>query len=146
MKTQHNVKWQVSLSNGETLYEDKGEYIEKDDGSLSPWNKLLEYIKDNELAITSLSLYTDDNQHFSLPSLGKNPKFNLFAIAPKPTTYKMFRAYAQDVMGESSGQEDLFTVAEAFYGNVVMQIWVNERNPKNCWTLLLPVQTNPQKK
>ena len=127
------VKWQVSLSDGTTVYEGKGDYLYIA-GELSPWNRLLEHIKTNELRITSLSLYTDKGQTFNLPSAGKNPKFHLFASSPQPIGYKMFRAVGHDIDAQS---EDHFTVAEADYGDYRLQLWVDNQHPENCWTLLV---------
>jgi hypothetical protein len=136
METKHRVKWQVGLSNGETFYEDKGIFIEVKD-ELSPWNKLLEYISHKNLTITSLSLYTDSGQHFNLPSKGKNPKFREFDRLEKPTGFRVFRKIGQEmVYGEKKMvMSDWFTVAEAQYEKCKLQIWVDEQNPKNCYTL-----------
>jgi len=49
------VRWVVSLSNGETIYEERGNY-RKIEGELSPWQRLQAYITDNELEITSIVL------------------------------------------------------------------------------------------
>lgn len=136
----HKVKWQVSLSNGETFFEGKGDFIEVA-GELSPWQKLLAYLRDNKLNITSISLYTDDNKTFNLPSLGKNPKFSAFFQDFKPIGYNMERQFAKD-HGESP---DLFTTISAIYRipimgtsgiHLKMSLWVDENNTNNCWSLL----------
>lgn len=139
----HKVKWQVSLSSGETLFEEKGDFISVP-GELSPWNKLLKYIEDNSLTITSLSLYTDDGRTFNLPSLGKNPKFRAFDLAVKPCKFALERKYATDV--DDKDNADRFTTVNAWYdlgycnefGNVSLKlsIWVDENNTNNCWTLV----------
>lgn len=138
----HAIKWQVSLSNGETLFEDKGNFCEVE-GEPSPWQKLLLYMAEKRAVITSLSLYSDDGGHWNLPSAGKNPKFRAFFEAPKPIDFDCYRAMGTDFL---RGQEDnkfrpqepdLFTVARAIYANGrKIEIWVDENNPRNCWTLM----------
>ena len=156
METQkhtHNVRWQASLSNGETVYEDKGDYLELP-GELSPWQKLLKHISENNLTITSLSLYTDDGARFNLPSLGKNPKFSAFDQATKPFQYILERVIAKDHDPVSGSVEpnsvDWFTTISALYkfsftdgvhsvvnsSVIKLSLWVDEQNPKNCWTLV----------
>lgn len=131
----HNVKWQVSLSNGLTIFEDKGDYIEKE-GAPSPWQRLLAFLDNTNVYITSLSLYTDEGQHWSLPSAGKNPKFAAFYEAPKPLGFACFRKLGMDVAttGETSG-EQLFTVAQAQVEGGFLEIWVDEKNPLNSWVM-----------
>jgi len=146
MKTLHRINWQVSLSNGETCYEGKGAF-EEIPNQLSPWQKLLRYMGEGGFFITSLSLFTDDGRTFNLPSAGKNPKFAMLNKAEKPIDYKMFRAYAREASlnkenkFEQSG-EDLFTVAEAIYKDYSLQIWVDEHNTKNCWSLVITNKKN----
>jgi hypothetical protein len=136
MKTQ-NVKWTVSLSNGETVYEEKGEYAVLA-GEISPWQRLQKYIKEKGLKITSLSLYTDRGQRFNLPSAGKNPKFKEFTDAEKPTGYRMFRKVGIDVNNNKVENEEFFTVIEATYSNNKrLQIWVSGQNPDISWSVLI---------
>ena len=144
--TRHNVKWIVSLSNGETIYEGKGKYIEKE-GDLSPWQRLLRHLFDAKAVITSLSLYTDDGQRWNLPSAGNNPKFRIYESAPKPIDFNMFRAIGADVGGKNLSEDEIkemeksgdhFTAAEAVFDGLRIQIWVNEKNPKVSWTLAVP--------
>lgn len=127
----HQVKWKASLSNGETLYEEKGDYLRLD-GQLSPWMRLKKYIEDNNLTITSLALYTDNNLNYSLPSIGKNPKFHQFESVVKPSKYNFYRVVGHDVQ---STEEEKFAVIEAYYEYAVLQIWVRESNPENSWSL-----------
>jgi hypothetical protein len=136
METSHKVGWFVSLSNGETKYEFKNEYVEIK-GEASPWSRLLLYLAENDLEITSLGLYTEKGQRFNLPSLGKNPKFRAFDLAEKPKEYKAYRKLGFDTgNGEMiEGTDDLFTIAEAVYQDYSLQIWVSERNTNNCWVL-----------
>jgi len=139
----HNVKWQVSLSTGETFFEDKGDFIEIPD-QLSPWQRLQKYLIENEAQITSLSLYTNDGQSFNLPSAGKNPKFKAFSDLEKPLDYQMFRTIGRNVAGLKNGVvvplnehgfDDWFTVIEAIYSFGSLQLWVDENNSKNSWVL-----------
>lgn len=148
METQthkHKVKFKVSLSNGETLFEGK-DILEEIPNELSPWNKLIKYTADNHCEVTSLSLYTDDGQTFNLPSAGKNPKFRAFADAEKPIDFECYRKIANDLMvtpenGEyvarKHGTADWYTVIEAIYPKYRLQLWVDENNTKNCWVLVV---------
>ena len=135
MRTQ--IRWSVSLSNGETLYEEKGEYTTLQ-GQLSPWQKLLKYIQEKGLKITSLSLYTERGQRFNLPSAGKNPKFKEFTDAEKPISYRMFRKAGLDINNNKVESEERFTVIETTYSNnKKLQIWVSEQNPDISWSVLI---------
>jgi hypothetical protein len=137
----HNVKWQVSLSNGETFFEEKGDFKTIPDIK-SPWLRLMDYVVDNQVEITSLSLYTDNGMTFNLPSAGKNPKFKAFGEAKKPLDYLACRKMGQDFIRngnklEKTDKVDLFTVIIAYYENYQLQLWVDENNPRNCWTLVV---------
>jgi len=139
----HKVKWQVSLSNGETFQEGRGMF-EQIEGELSPWNKLLKYVEEVRAPITSLSLYTDDGRTFNLHSIGKNPKFASFDIGQKPYKLALERKFAADmaVEGGNAERESNFTTIAAWYSLEPIQkciklaIWVDEDNPDNCWSLL----------
>ncbi len=134
MKTQ--INWSVSLSNGQTLYEGKGDYqLVKNE--LSPWQKLQKKLTEEKLQITSLSLYTNSGQRWNLPSAGRNPKFRVFDLAEKPTGYKMFRAMGADVCNGQMEEQELYTVAEAIYENKKLQIWVSEKNPEISWSVII---------
>lgn len=132
-----NILWAASLSNGQTLHEEKGEY-KTIAGELSPWQRLLCHIKANNLTITSLSLYSADGHTWNLPSAGKNPKFHAFAAAPQPVGYRFFRKAAKDVRndGTDAAWDDLYTCIEAKYETGTLQVWVSEEG--NAWSVLLP--------
>jgi hypothetical protein len=136
MTMEHNVKWQVSLNNGETLYEGKGNFVEIE-GELSPWNKMIQYITENNLEITSLSLYTNSGQRWNLPSKGGNPKFRAFDIAQKPFKLQLERVQGMD--WDDQNNPDIYTTINAFYDyeGVIykLSIWVDEKNTNNTWTL-----------
>ena len=129
------TKWFASLSDGSTVYEDKGDYkiIE---GELSPWNRLQEYLK-NGIRITSISLYTDDGKRFNLPSAGKNPKFKEFSEAEKPVSYNFFRKAGADVMNNKAQKYEVYSVIEAIYPDKKLQVWVSESNSNNSWAVIL---------
>ena len=133
---EHNVKWQVSLNNGETLYEGKGNFVEVE-GELSAWNKMIQYITENNLEITSLSLYTNSGQRWNLPSKGGNPKFRAFDIAQKPFKLQLERVQGMD--WDDQNNPDIYTTINAFYDyeGVIykLSIWVDEKNTNNTWTL-----------
>lgn len=134
--TDSKVKWVISLSNGETHYEDKGDFkiIE---GELSPYQRLLSYIKENNLTITSLGLFDDKNRRWNLPSLGKNPKFRAFDTAEKPLGYRFFRIMGADVLnGGEKENIDNYTVIEAQFKNYNLQLWVRDEEPCESWVLV----------
>jgi hypothetical protein len=130
----HNVKWKISLSNGETFYEGKGKF--KDiSGLKSPFQRLLDYTLDTKTYITSLSLYTDDGKSFNLPSAGKRPQFKEFSNLEKPLDYNICRKITRKISRIGFETDEWFTVAEAIYPKYKLQLWVDEKNPKNCWVL-----------
>ena len=128
------TKWFASLSDGSTVYEDKGDY-KVISGGLSPWQRLLSNLDGRK--ITSLSLYTDDGKRFNLPSAGKNPKFKAFADAEMPESYNFFRCAGADVMNGQAQEYEVYTVAEAIYKDKKLQIWVSEANHNNSWTVIV---------
>lgn len=129
------VKWSVSLSNGQTIYEGKGDF-QIIEGSLSPWLKLKELIKNEGLKITSLCLYTDDNKRWNLHSAGKNPRFSIFNEAEKPIDYRMFRKVGVEGLGGEKIEEK-FVIIEAIYNDKKLQIWVSEDNPNTSWSIIV---------
>lgn len=129
-----NVQFIVSLSNGETIYEGKGDYTRLA-GQPSPWMRLMHYIAVNKLTITSLNLYTPDGHVHKLPSIGNNPKFRAFTDVIKPIKYNFKRIIAKDIV--PNAQEEIFVVIEAIYLDYVLSIWVSDNNPKQSWTLLV---------
>jgi hypothetical protein len=141
MDLKHNVLFQVSLSNGETFFEDKGifSFIP---GELSPWQRLSQYAIDKKVEITSLSLYTSDGRTFNLPSAGRDPKFAPFRDLEKPLDYNYGHCLAReheivDLEVTKTTPSDWFTFIEAIYPDCRLQLWVDENNTKNAWTLLV---------
>lgn len=134
----HTIKWQVSLSNGKTFFEDKGDFCELD-GQPSPWQRLLLYMAEFGAQITSLGLYADDGRVWNLPSGGNRPKFQAFETAEKPIGFNCFRKVAFDILptGEQAEKHDLFTVGQAEFVNGYLEVWVDENNPKNTWTIYI---------
>ena len=129
------VLWTASLSNGETIYEGKGNF-QVIEGALSPWQRLLSYLVDAKVEITSLSLYTNDGKRWTLPSAGKNPKFAELTASPKPFDYRMFRKAAAE--GNSAGiTQEFYTVIEAaFLDGRALQIWVSE-DGVSSWSIII---------
>jgi len=141
MDSKNNVTWQVSLSNGETFFEGKGQF-EEIAGIDSSWQRLIKYIAVNKLSITSLSLVTEDGRTFNLPSAGKNPKFKPFVDAEKPLDYELHRTISREhtvVNNQITKTEnvDWFTYIEAIYPNYKLQLWVDENNTRNSWVLVV---------
>lgn len=116
------TRWKVGLSDGQTIIED---VTTKD--KLSPWLSLQKYISENKLKITSLSLI-NGSRTFNLPSLGNNPKFRAFYTDKKPLSYNFGR-----VIGLSKSSEDMFARIQAVYENYILELWVDEKRPDNCW-------------
>jgi len=130
------VRWITSLSNGETLYEERGNF-KTIDGELSPWLRLLSYLEDNDLKITSIALTYDERTRYNLPSTSNSPKFHAFSEADKPVSFNFFRKYGGNVIDGSvdTATADHFTVIEALYEDgKTVQVWVDEANG-NSWTL-----------
>lgn len=132
----HNAKWGVSLSNGETLYEGKNDFIEIE-GAKSPWQRLNAYRLENRASITSLFIYTDCGKVYNLPSLAKNPKFRAFAGDFKPFDFTLERHLGTN---PGSGGTDHFTSICAFYNlnGVILKLslWVDEKNVAHSRSLL----------
>lgn len=116
------TRWKVGLSNGQTVTEDVSKK-----GELSPWLTLQKYLTDNNLTITSLSLI-HGSRTFNLPSLGNNPKFRSFYTDKKPVAYDFGR-----VIGVSKKENDLFARIQAIYKDCILELWVDEKRPENCW-------------
>jgi len=135
----HKVRWKVSLSNGETFYEGKGSYKEIE-GDFSPWNKLAEYIEEESVKITSLSLYTDEGINMHIPSSGNNPKFHLFKEDKKPKQYRMFRAISSEPFRDADDQTvEHYTVIEAEYDDYRLQVWASELSSSNFWVNVVKI-------
>lgn len=134
------VLFTVSLANGETIAEGKGNF-QVIEGALSPWQRLCEYLVEKQTTITSLSLYTADGRRFNLPSAGKNPKFHALHSAPVPTDFRFFRKAAADIEPSGTAKSefnDLYAVIEARYeSGVVLQTWVCEADPSKSWSFIL---------
>ena len=137
METQHKALWTASLSNGETVHEEKGEY-KRIDGEPSPWVRLCLYIAEKNLSITSLAVYSQDGRRFNLPSTGTNPRFAAFSENEPPIGFNMFRKIGVDFIGGKETQgRDIFTVVEAAYeSGLTLQMWVDNRT-LNAWTLIV---------
>jgi hypothetical protein len=134
-----HIFWTASLSDGQTIFEDKGDYAITQ-GELSPWQRLMAFLRENpEVKITSLSLYTFDNRRFNLSSSGRNPKFKIFADAEQPVGYRFFRVAGMDFdMSGKREKEETFAVVEAVYkSGKKLQLWVADDNIDNCWSLIV---------
>lgn len=126
--------WQAGLNNGETFTENKGRFIQEP-GKLTPWLQLLAYIKQENLAITSLCL-TDGNRTFNLPSAGKNPKFSAFANAEKPQGFNYWQPVGSDL--RPGAKMEKYQMIEAYYQYFALQLWVDYNNTNNSWVLVVP--------
>ena len=138
MNSEHNVRWSVSLSNGETLFEGRGDYKEIP-GELSPWQRLQNHLVVVKAEITSMGLLCENYTRYNLPSRGTNPKFHEFHSQEKPLDFELRRKVGQDrtPQGEAIGEPDLFTTAVAIYPDYELQIWINEKNPEVAYSLVV---------
>lgn len=198
----YNVRFKAALSDGSNILEGRGDY-----DTPKAWQKLQEHIKEHNLTITALGLYTKKGQNFNLPSNGRlvadyfldqmsskgvvmkvaklidskrqerrfelvqgeisallkkevaedttgiifydtegksyylprinvNPKFARFNDE-RVLSFNLYRRGAQDLDldGNSIGQQEVYTVAEAIMPSKKVEIWVSENNPSNCWVI-----------
>lgn len=136
----HKALFKVSLSNGETLFEGKGDYQEIE-GQPSPWLRLLLHLRDTGAYITSLSIYAE-GRRYNLPPMGKGgPRFTAFDQCPRPVGFAFFRKLGQDMNAEKEnvGAEDIFAIAQAqMQDGTFLEIWVSNDNPDHTWTLSAP--------
>lgn len=117
-------RWVAGLSNGETLVERQGR-VALIKGEASPWMKLQNYIKENNLSIQSFGIW-DGDKHYNLPSI--KPKFG----GKVPVKYNCFRKLASDIlMGE--GNVEHYICAEAIYEGFTVQLWVDEMDTNKMW-------------
>lgn len=141
------IRFIASLNNGETIVEGK-EPFNYINGEVTPWNRLMRYIAEMKLEITSLSLFTPDGRTFTLPSRGRNPKFKEFADSEKPVDYTIERKLAreQDAVKHADGQIETtgpatlkghFTVAIAYFPTYKLELWVDELDTRNSWYLVI---------
>jgi len=119
-----SVRWVAGLSNGETLVEGKG-IVEQVKGEDSPWLKLQNYLKENDLTIQSLGLWADD-RHFNLPS--SKPKFG----GQIPIGYNYSRVYRGDALSGNENSEHYIFV-EAIYPGYKVQLWVDLMDTSKSW-------------
>ena len=136
----HKVRWHVGLSNGENYTEGNAPFDEIK-GELSPFLRLDKYLLDNKLEIKSLCLIAEDGRTFNLPSAGNNPKFQYFKELDKPIDYWVERVMNRELHvsgGKVAGETPLglFTIAVAIYPDYELQIWVDENNTKNSWSVV----------
>lgn len=139
------VSFTASLSNGEIIVENKGDWCWVD-GLKSPWQRLIRYAVEKKLAITSLSLITPNGQILTLPPIGKAHFVAYVGIpeADRPLDFEVKRYLAREMSAngakgtveiESVAIKEFYTIAEAIYKDFTLQLWVNELNPANSWTV-----------
>lgn len=141
------VQFIASLSNGETIIEGKNDWCWID-GQKSPWNRLIRYSVDKKLTITSLSLYTPSGATYTLPPIGRKAKFAGYSNRSEneiPVDFEVKRFIARDmkIAGikndlkiEKVNILEFYTIAEAIYKNFTLQLWVDENNQKNSWSVI----------
>ena len=119
------IQFVCGLSNGESLVEGRGK-LARIPGEDSPWHKLQNYLKDNNLTINSFNLWVGD-RHYNLPSV--NPKFK--GLVPK--AYNCFRKMAYDAMAGGNENAEHYICAEAIYEDYKLQIWIDEQDTNKSW-------------
>lgn len=134
--SKRKVLWQVGLSDGATIHEEKGNF-QTIEGEPSPWQRLLAFCASQKVTITSLSLYTNDGRRWTIPSAGKTPKFKAFMDCEKPVSYRCYRKMGADMMADGTTiNEDRYTVIEATYADGhKLELWVDEKG-ENTWTMI----------
>lgn len=136
----HHVRFAVSLSDGRTLFEGKGVLVDEP-GQKSPWQKLQDILVDDSVKITSFLLFTNNGRMFHLPSAGSKPNFPIKNDV-LPIDYNLFRALESErgMSGNRVVSEELtghYTVAEAIYEDFRIQLWVSEKDTRECRTLIV---------
>jgi hypothetical protein len=106
----HKTHWLALLSNGETAEEFKGDYKEIKDKP-SPWQRLVKYCNEKDLAIVGLQIKCEDRT-WTLPA-GANEYY--------------YRRYVSKVLNDKD-EEHLIFISAVFDGFEV-QIWVDEYDP-----------------
>jgi hypothetical protein len=141
------VYFRASLSNGEIITEGEGDF-QWLENEKSPFQRLIVYTVQNNLEITSLSLFTKSGHNWTLPPMGKKAKFMGYRNRSEkdlPIDYEVKRTLARDMKGENDNGNTtitsmkvvkFYTVAEAIYGDKVLQLWVDENHPDNSWIIL----------
>ncbi len=134
---QHQALFQVSLSNGETIFEGKGDY-QGIEGQPSPWQRLLSHLAVSAATITSLAIYAGARRYM-LPSVGKGgPNFIAYQEAPRPIGFTFYRKLGQNLNAtmQPTSNAEVFAVAQATMPDgSKLELWVSDENPDNCWTL-----------
>jgi len=125
------IKWIIGLSNGETIKENEG--IASSGQEFSPWWSLQNYIKENDLKITSLYL-AKGNKHFNLPSI--KPKFK----GDTPIGYNCLTRVATDSLVGSSANDEYYRCAEAIYKDFKVQLYVDELDDNKAWVNIVRIE------
>lgn len=95
---------------------------------------LKDKITDN---VTGIIFYTDRGKGLYFPKISTNPKVReFFDLEVENFNFFRIRAEDRDISGKPVGVIDEFVVVEAIMGNKKLQIWVNENNPRNSWSLI----------
>jgi hypothetical protein len=130
------TKWVAGLSNGETVIENHGRFIEKDGGK-SSWQQLQQYLVDNKLDITSIKIRVYEKiglktvvRDFNLPS--NKSKF----ASEQPLDFdcsvlvrKIFNASMQEI----PDLEEVYIVGTAYYSFGNVKMIVSKKDPNQSW-------------
>jgi len=130
----NSARWFASLSNGENAVEGVGKF-EEIANELSPWQKLLSYVKENNLTITGMQIRID-GRTYTLPSI--NPKFGGNA----PLSYKFGRKVAADMMSDNMSDiklSEMHIFITAVYEEFECTVWVDEMGRRNSWVSIRKV-------
>lgn len=140
------VSFIASLSNGQTVIEHKGHYAWID-GQPSPWQRLIKYTIENKLTINSLSLFTPHGATYTIPPAGGKPKFTGYnkkdEVKPIDFEVKRFLAREMTIGAKDNKAEvektdiaEFYTIAEAIYPDFILQLWVDELDPRHSWVVI----------
>lgn len=119
-------RWVVSLSDGSSATEGRGEFKNIKDEP-SAWQKLLSHLQENNLKITALRLEVL-GRRYHLPSLN-TAKHKFLSKVPKEIYYR--RKVTNDVFVTDlnlikKDNYERFIGAIADYGDFLVKLWVNE--------------------
>lgn len=139
MEYNHNVRWKVTLNNNHVHTEGDGFFVERISGP-SPFQKLKKLLQEKELTIKTLALFSADGREWILPSqdVSHMPHFEPFRTSSRPIEYLVKRFVGKNMNNDKpvNNMNDLYTVGVAVYSDYELQLWVNENNTKETFTIV----------
>uniref|UniRef100_A0A6M3IWC8 Uncharacterized protein n=1 Tax=viral metagenome TaxID=1070528 RepID=A0A6M3IWC8_9ZZZZ len=128
------MEWEIGLSNGES-WNRKQLYKEKD---LSPFRRLLKYMKDGDLSITSFKIILP-SCFLHLPSTKGKIQSEIEPLYFWIETNERFGGY----LGSQLKSIEIKESVSYRLGDTRVYYWVNENN--NVWCQILPLNHKKEK-